>query len=231
MCLGPVAAGIATAVTSAISTVAGFVAQQQQTAFANAQAQQQYQTQLAAFKQSEIAFNEQIRLNAEAANRAYMAEQDKLNFERQKAAMEAQKLMISSMQAQGSIFASGRSGQSIGLLANDATREYSRDLATLGLSLGYAYQDYYSGTEGIFNQAQTANNMAQSNRMLEPSKPIKAPSPSPLGLIGGLAGAGLQGFSTFSSLKAPSGSSVPRPVPVSGAQLPGGRAGTVINWQ
>lgn len=203
MCLGPVAAGIATAVTSAISTVAGFVAQQQQTAFANAQAQQQYQTQLAAFKQSEIAFNEQIRLNAEAANRAYMAEQNKLNFEREKAAMEAQKLMISSMQAQGTIFASGRSGQSIGLLANDATREYGRDLATLGLSLGYAYQDYYSGTESIFNQAQSANNMAQSNRMLEPSKPLKAPSPGPLGLIGGLAGAGLQGFNTYSSLKAP----------------------------
>lgn len=203
MCLPAAAVGIATAVTSAISTVASFTAQQQQVAFSNAQAQQQYQMQLAAYKQSESSYNQQIKLNAEAANRAYMAEQQKLDFESKRTALEAQKLMISSMQAQGSVLASGRTGQSIGLLANDATREYSRDLATLGLSLGYAYEDYYSSTEGIFNQAKSANNMAASNRMLRPSKPLRAPGPGPLGLIGGLAGAGLAGYSAYDQLKAP----------------------------
>lgn len=203
MCLPAAAVGIISAVTSAVSTIAGYTAQQQQTAYANQQAQQQYQAQMAAYQQSELAFNQQIKLNAEAANRAYMAEQNKLNFEQQKAAMEAQQLMVSSMQAQGQIAASGRTGQSIGLLANDVTRGYGRDLATLGLSLGYSYQDYYSGTESIFNQAQSQNNMAQSNRMLKPSKPLKAPGPSPLGLIGGLVGAGVGGFQTYNSLKEP----------------------------
>lgn len=203
MCLPAAAVGIISAVTSAVSTIAGYTAQQQQTAAANAQAQQQYQAQMAAYQQSERAFDQQIKLNAEAANRAYIAEQQKLEFEKQKAAMDAQKLMISSMQAQGTIAASGRTGQSIGVLANDATREYSRDLATLGLSLGYAYQDYYSSTEGIFNQAQSQNNLAQSNRMLKPTAPTKLPGPSPLGLIGGLAGDALGGYTTYKSLKAP----------------------------
>ena len=203
MCLPAATVGIISAVTSAVSTIAGYAAQQQQTDYANAQAQQQYQAQMAAYQQSEQAFNQQIKLNAEAANRAYMAEQNKLNFEQQKAAMEAQQLMVSSMQAQGQIAASGRTGQSIGLLANDVTRGYGRDLATLGLSLGYAYQDYYSGTESIFNQAQSQNNAAQSNRMLKPTAPLKLPGPSPLGLIGGLAGAGLGGYQTYQSLKAP----------------------------
>jgi hypothetical protein len=213
-----------------MSTIAGYAAQQQQTAFANAQAEQRFQAEMAAYKQSETTFNEQIRLNAEAANRAYVAEQQKLGFEQQKAALEAHKSMITSMQAEGTVLASGRTGQSIGILANDATREYSRDLATLGMSLGYAYQDYYSGTESIFNQAQTSMNQAQSNRMLQPTAPLRMPGPSSFGLIAGLAGAGLSGYSAFSSLKAPSGTVQPRPTPIPGAQLPGGRAGTVVNW-
>jgi hypothetical protein len=188
-----------------MSTIAGYAAQQQQTAFANAQAQQQFQAQMAAYKQSETTFNEQIRLNAEAANRAYVAEQQKLGFEQQKAALEAHKSMITSMQAEGTVLASGRTGQSIGILANDASREYSRDLATLGMSLGYAYQDYYSGTDSIFNQAQTSMNQAQSNRMLQPTAPLRMPGPSSFGLIAGLAGAGLSGYMAYDSLKAPSG--------------------------
>lgn len=201
MCLPAAAVGIITAVTSAVSTIAGYSAQQQQVAFANAQAQQQYQAQMAAYRQSELSYNQQIKLNSEAANRAYMAEQQKLEFERRKAAMEAQELMMSSSKAQGEVFASGRTGQSIGLLANDATREYSRDLATLGMSLGYAYQDYYSNTEGIFNSAQSQNNLAQSNRMFEPSRPMNAPGPSPLGLIGGLAESAIGGYSAYTQLK------------------------------
>ena len=205
MCLPAAAVGVITAVTSAMSTIAGYAAQQQQTAFANAQAQQQFQAQMAAYKQSETTFNEQIRLNAEAANRAYVAEQQKLGFEQQKAALEAHKSMITSMQAEGTVLASGRTGQSIGILANDATREYSRDLATLGMSLGYAYQDYYSGTDTIFNQAQTSMNQAQSNRMLQPTAPLRMPGPSSFGLIAGLAGAGISGYSAYADLKPPKG--------------------------
>jgi len=201
--LGPAATGIITAATSAMSTIAGFAAQQQQTAFANAQAQQQYQAQMAAHAHSEQAFNEQMRLNQEAASRAYVAEQERLKFEQQSAALEAQKLLISSTQAQGKIAASGRTGQSIGLLMSDVDREMGRDLAVLGLSLSNAHQDYFTNTEAIFNQAQSTINQAQSSRMLRPSEPLRAPGPSPFGLLAGIGGAAMSGVSAASSLRAP----------------------------
>jgi hypothetical protein len=220
----------------------------QQTDFSNQVALQQFAVQQAQFQASEQTFQQQVQLNNEAASRAYVAEQQKLNFEQKKAALEAQQFMVSAMQSQGSILASGRSGQSVGLMAADATREASRDLATLGLSLGYAYQDYYTGTQSIFNEAQSAQNIAQGNRMIEPMRPLmaqsvmapdpiqtralRAPGPSSLGLISGIAGAGLSGYSAYNSLKAPQGfvNPSPSPVPVPGAQLPDGRAGTVIRW-
>lgn len=203
----------------------------QQADLSNALALQQYEVQKQGFEQSETSFFQQIDLNNQAANRAYMSEQVKLNFEQKKAAMEAHQLMASSAQAQGKILASGRSGQSLGMLANDASRETSRDLATLGLSLGYAQQDYFSGTQSIFEQLQSSQNIAQGNRMLAPVAPFKAtpilsspvmagtvlapdainitamksPKPSPLGLVAGIAGAGLSGFNAYTNLKAPKG--------------------------
>jgi hypothetical protein len=203
----------------------------QQADLSNAMAMQQYEVQRQGFEQSEQAFFQQIDLNNQAANRAYMSEQVKLNFEQKKAALEAHQLMASSAQSQGKILASGRSGQSLGMLANDASRETSRDLATLGLSLGYAQQDYFSGTQSIFEQLQSSQNIAQGNRMLAPVAPfratpilsspvlagtvmapnpinitaMKAPKPGALGLVADLAGAGLSGYNAYSALKAPKG--------------------------
>jgi len=205
----------------------------QQANFQNQIAQQEFQLQQQAFQQSEAAFQQQLQLNAEAANRGYVAEQEKLLFEQRKAALEAQQFLSSSLQAQGSILASGRTGQSIGLLAEQPGKEYSRDLATLGLSLGYALQDYYGSTQSIYGQAQSDINVAQGNRMLQPMSPIlaqatlsspvlapdpvkisalKAPGPSPLGLISGIAGGAVSGYSAYSSLK-PKPATVPAPNP------------------
>jgi hypothetical protein len=195
----------------------------QQADFSNAVALQQFEVQKQGFEQSEQSFFQQIDLNNQAASRAYMSEQVKLNFEQKKAALEAHQLMASSTQAQGKILASGRSGQSLGMLANDASRETSRDLATLGLSLGYAQQDYFSSTQSIFEQVQSSQNIAQGNRMLAPVAPLKAspvlagtvlapdpikvtamksPKPGALGLVAGIAGAGLSGFNAYANLQA-----------------------------
>jgi hypothetical protein len=195
----------------------------QQTQYSNEVAMLEFAAKNQAFQQSETAFQQQIQLNNEAANRAYIGEQQKLNFEQKKAALEAQQFMVSAMQSQGRVLASGRTGQSVGLMAADASKEASRDLAVLGLSLGYAYQDYYTGTQSIFEQVQSQQNIAQGNRMLEPVKPIMAtptltspvlapdpikatavrtPRPGPLGLISGIAGAGLSGVDAYTSLTA-----------------------------
>lgn len=185
MCL-PVVAGIATFATNAFSTIAGY-----------SQQRAEYNAQMEAFRRSEEAYNQQIRLNQDAANRGYMSEQQKLQGEFMKASQEAQGRLVASLQSQGSVLASGRTGQSIGLLLSDAEREYGRDLANIAQNLAFNQQDYFTGTEGIYQNAMSANNAAASNRMLQPS------APSSIGLVTGLASAAASGVSTYASLKPP----------------------------
>lgn len=156
-----------------------------------------------AFQQREAAANRQIELNQRAASKAYQAEQQKIQAAYQKAALEADNLRLKSMRDAAKIQSSGKSGRSIGILALDPNREYGRDLAVLGLNLGFANADYMQSVDTIFDQAQTANNQVASSRSAAPSKPTKVRGPGSLGLIAGIAGAGIGGFQTYSSLKAP----------------------------
>lgn len=156
-----------------------------------------------AFQQQEAAANRQIQLNQQAASKAYMAEQQKIQAAYKKAALEADNLRLKSLRDASSIQASGKSGRSIGILAMDPNREYGRDLAVLGLNLGFANQDYFQSIDTIFDQAQSANNQVASSRSPAPSKPTKVRGPGSLGLIAGIAGAGLSGYQTYTSLKAP----------------------------
>jgi hypothetical protein len=203
MCLPAAAVGIITAVTSVVGSIASYSQQQQQTSYQNAVAQQQYQNELVAYDRSVRATQEQYRLNTEAANRGYISEQNKLRSEYQKTVLEQQNLLVSSLQSQGTVLASGRSGQSIGLLMADAERQYGRDLATLGLNMAQANNDFFASTESIYNQAQSANNVAAANQMLKPNAPIMAPGPSPIGLVAGIASSGLSGYQAYASLNPP----------------------------
>lgn len=181
-----IAIAVVSAVSSAITSITGY-----------AQEQSNYQAQMVAYRESQRAYQEQINNNARAANRAYESEQRKLKAAYDQAAVEAQQRQVQAMKQQGTILASGRQGQSIGTLMSDAERAYGRDLATVGMNLGYAQQDYLLGAESVFLDATTANNAAASQRRLKPTRP------SPLGLIGGLAQAGLGAYSSYQQLQAP----------------------------
>jgi hypothetical protein len=100
------------------------------------------------------------------------------------------------LQAQGTTLAAGRAGQSVGGLLTDAQRTEGKDLATLGMNLGYAQQDYGWDVANIFSQHKTANIQAASQRKAMPSAG---------GLVLGLGQAVLGGVSAGLSLKAPSG--------------------------
>lgn len=200
----PVVIGIATGLMGAVQSIAGYQAQSQ------------------AARASERAYQQQRTLNQEAANRAYQQQQLKMKGEMDQASQQAEQGLIRRLQAQGTTLSAGRTGQSIGGLLADAERVEGRDLATLGMNLAYAQQDYFFGMENIYNQQRTADISAASQRLAKPSGGE---------LVLGLAGAGLSGVSAYQSLKAPNpGGSKPRPQAIPGAQLPGGRAGTVINW-
>jgi hypothetical protein len=207
MCLGPETIAIVTAIGSAasgaIGSIASYSQQQQQAAYENAMAQRQYQAQMAAYQQSERSYAEQIRLTREAASNSYAAKQRELQAEFRKASEEAQRLSVKSLQQQGQILASGRVGQSIGLLAADAERMEGRDFAMLGQNLAYATEDYYIGSQNIFNQAQSQLNLAASQRQFEPSAPVPIPGPSGIGLVAGIGGSIFSGLNTYESLKAP----------------------------
>jgi len=174
MCL-PVIVGIATAAMGAMSSIAGYSAERQ------------------AAKESERAYQQQRTLNAEAANRAYQQSQLKLKGEFDQASQKAEQLLVQRLQAQGSTLAAGRSGQSIGGLLTDAQRTEGKDLAALGMNLGYAQQDYSWNVNNVFEQHKTANIQAANQRL---------PMPSAGGLVLGLGEAVLSGVSAGMSLAA-----------------------------
>lgn len=201
----PVVMGIATGLMSAVQSIAGYQAQSQAAAA------------------SERAYQQQRNLNQEAANRAYQQQQLKMKGEMEKASQQAEQGLVRRLQAQGTTLAAGRAGQSIGGLLADAERVEGRDLGALGMNLAYAQQDYFFGMEDINRQQNAANIQAASQRVGKPSG---------AGLALGLAGSALSGVQAGLALKAPSagGGGVPSPTAIPGAQLPGGRAGTVVRW-
>jgi hypothetical protein len=209
--IAPIALSVATFATQAVGSIASYT---QETSQARDEAkaqneyqQKQYDLQAQAWTQQEDAANRQEKLNREAASKAYMSAQIKINNEYKQAALEADNLRLRSMRDAANIQASGKSGRSIGILAMDPDREYGRDLATLGLNLGYARDDYYQSIDSIFDQATSANAQVASSRGPAPSKPTKvtAKTPSKLGLITDIGKAALSAASTYSGLKAPSG--------------------------
>jgi hypothetical protein len=155
-----------------------------------------YSAEKAAARESERAYQEQRQLNAEAANRGYQQAQSKLMGEYSQASQKAEQLLVNRLQAQGTTLAAGRAGQSVGGLLTDAQRVEGRDLATLGMNLGYAQQDYGWDVANIFSQHKTANIQAASQRKAKPSAG---------GLVMGLAGAAVSGYGAYASLKAPKG--------------------------
>ena len=64
------------------------------------------------YQRSKETYEEQARLNNEAANRVYMGEQAKIDEARKQAAFEAQSILAKSIGTKGKVLASGRSGQS-----------------------------------------------------------------------------------------------------------------------
>ena len=176
MCEPSIIVGVATGLMSAVQSIAGYQAQSQ------------------AAKASEQAYQQQRTLNQEAANRAYQQTQLKMKGEMDKASQQAEQGLVRRLQAQGTVLASGRTGQSIGGLLADAERVEGKDLGALGMNLAYAQQDYFFGMESVFQQQQNANIAAASQRKAKPSAGSLA-----LGLVG----AGLSGYNAYAGLKAP----------------------------
>jgi hypothetical protein len=172
----PAIVGIAQAGLGAVQSIAAYSAERQ------------------AAKESERAYQEQRQLNAQAADRSYQQSQAKLKGEYDQAAQKAEQLLTQRLQAQGAILSAGRSGQSIGGLLTDAQRTEGKDLALLGMNLGYARQDYSWNVLDVFEQHKSANITAAAQRK---------PMPSVGGLLLGIGGSVLEGVGASAPLFAP----------------------------
>lgn len=128
--------------------------------------------------------NDQVKLNSEAANRVYMAEQLKVTEAQKEATFAQQGLLAKAIGAAGTILASGRVGQSVGLLVNDTERQAGFATAQHLAMLESKRQQSIIQMESAAIQNESANNAAYSNLPLNPSAPVMPPMPTMPTLVG-----------------------------------------------
>ena len=136
-----------------------------------AQLMQKHQVDRRLYQDSKETAEQQMRNNAEEANRVYTAEQARLDGKRKEAAFEAQSILAKSIGAKGSILASGRTGQSIGLLVNDVERQAGIQKAQQTAMLESDRVAAIIGMDNAFAANQTANQQAESQVGFNPDMP------------------------------------------------------------
>lgn len=196
-------------VISAASSAAGIMQAQQQANFQaqqaaiqtqNARRQAQAARQQQALKHmgdvkaqqaQTLAYQKQIFNNSEAANRVYTAEQLKLQEARMKAAFKSQEIYAKQIGSVGSVLAAGQTGQSVGLIAQDAERQAGFATAQQSAGVRSVEAAAASAMEGARLENESANNQALSRIPF----PIQAPQfePEPVG-IGGGGGMGIPSY-------------------------------------
>ena len=147
------------------------------------------------FQKSKETAIAQNKLNNEAANRAYIGQQNKLEEGRKKAAFAQQALLAKAIGSKGSILASGRTGQSVGLLVRDVERQQGLATAQDLASIDSARNAAIVAMEGDYLKAQSANNVAKSQVGYDPGTPLLPDLPQRPKFIEGI---GLQINDNFS---------------------------------
>lgn len=113
----------------------------------------------------------QNRLSNEAANRTYITAQTKLDEKRKQVRFEQQAILAKAIGNRGNILATGRAGQSIGLLAKDVERQKGQSLAQTYATLDSARDAATIEMESGFLKSKSEANLAFSKVDLFPSQP------------------------------------------------------------
>lgn len=152
-----------------------YVIAQQQANMTNLQAEAQYQQQLNQAILSETRAETQEEFNRLNRNDQLEAANNKLRDQQILKSFEAERLMASSIQAQGSILSTGRSGQSIGLLVNNELAKLGRDKRMLNRNYESATSDFYSASTNAFLLEAQGNSEALASIMPRPAEPFQLP--------------------------------------------------------
>ena len=113
----------------------------------------------------------QVKYNNEAANRVYQQEQVKITEAKKKAAFAQQAALAKSIGSKGAILSAGRTGQSVGLLINDAERQSGFAQAQADAQMQSTMDQAFIGMDSAYLQAQSGNNKAASNIGMMPDNP------------------------------------------------------------
>jgi len=133
--------------------------------------QQKYSADRIGFQRQTETANQQVKYNNDAANEVYKREQTKMTEAKRKAAFARQNAMARAIGARGSILSAGRTGQSVGLLLNDAERQAGFEQAQADATLQGQLEMAQIGMDQGFLQSQSANNQAMSNVGMFPAAP------------------------------------------------------------
>ena len=144
----------------------------------------QNQTDRRVYQDSRETADKQMRSNNEAANRVYVAEQSQLSEKRKEAAFQAQTILAKSIGAKGSILATGRTGQSVGLLVLDTERQAGRETAQQEAMLKSDYESALISMDSAFQQNLDGNINAESKVGFNPEMPYLPSMPEVPNFVG-----------------------------------------------
>ena len=135
------------------------------------QLMKKFETDKRVYQDSKETAQRQSLENATAANRVYVAEQAKLEGKRKEAAFEAQSILAKSIGAKGQILASGRTGQSVGLLLGDIERQAGFQKAQQTAMLEQDRVAALIGMDEAFEQNKAADRQAEAQIGFDPTMP------------------------------------------------------------
>lgn len=210
MCDAGLTLGLISGGLGIAQSVAGYQQAQQQTAYANASAQQNFvfqQMQASAGRHFEqMRENQQnavIDQNRFLADKAYQDEISQLNLrltqEQEAAAQKQQEASKQGMQLRGEVVASGRTGASVDNLIADYYRQQA--------AFDYATQRNLAFTGAQIQQQKVSSAATRGSRIasqqpyiqqpiLDPMAPMAQPEPSALPYVLGGMSAGISGFTS-----------------------------------
>ena len=136
--------------------------------------QQKYEADRIAHQRSVEEQDTQIKYNNEAANKVYQQEQAKMTEAKKKAAFAQQTALAKAIGSKGAILSAGRTGQSVGLLVNDAERQSGFARAQADAQLASTLEQSQISMDQAFLQSIGANNQAESRKGMRPQDPYHA---------------------------------------------------------
>ena len=157
--------------------------QRQQAENRNQELANQYVGEAAQRDRSMKAYQDQLKYNMDAQNSAHMEQQTKLDEARTKAAFKSQEIYAKQIGAKGSVLATGRTGQSVGLLSMDADRQAGMQQAEQDAMVDSASRAASVGAQVASTQRANADADAWNQLRPAPLHPafVASPGGGPIG--------------------------------------------------